>query len=581
LTAGNPVGMTNTLAPAGVTNGLFIVTLDFGVGVFNGAERWLEIGVRSNGGGAFVTLSPRQKLTAAPYAIIAGNLTGTLPATQLGGTLPSAQFGGTYSNTVTFNNAANSFAGNGEGLTNVNAAKLGGLSPAQFWQLGGNNVAAGQFLGSTNNQPLELKINGRRGLRLEPGLFNGPNVIGGYEGNVAGTGTAGATIGGGGAGFYSGASFSNRVDANFGTIGGGRANTIQPSAEDATLGGGNQNTIESGAARATLSGGGRNLIQGGAYDATLSGGIFNTIGSNATHAKIGGGYQNSIGSEAALATVCGGRFNRIGGSSSTIGGGESNTIEATAGYGVISGGRLNSIHSGAYAMIGGGLRNTVRTNAECTTLSGGVDNLIDREAHYATIPGGRENTAAGQYSLAAGHRAKAAHQGAFVWADSNNSDFVSTNADSFSARCVGGARFVSGIDGDGNPLAGVRLAIGGGSWSTLSDLNAKENLQPIDAGKVFQKLIALPLATWNYKAQGTFVRHMGPTAQDFAAAFGVGEDNTTITTVDADGVALAAIQGLNQKLTDELKSRDAENAELKQRLEILEQWMKQKHGGAE
>ncbi len=60
-------------------------------------------------------------------------------------------------------------------------------------------------------------------------------------------------------------------------------------------------------------------------------------------------------------------------------------------------------------------------------------------------------------------------------------------------------------------------------------------------------------------------------AQDFKAAFGLGETDKGICTVDADGVALAAIQGLNQKLTEELKRRDAENAELNQRLTALEQ----------
>ena len=68
---------------------------------------------------------------------------------------------------------------------------------------------------------------------------------------------------------------------------------------------------------------------------------------------------------------------------------------------------------------------------------------------------------------------------------------------------------------------------------------------------------------------------MGPMAQDFYAAFGLGSGDTTITSLDPDGVALAAIQGLNQKLTEELKRRDRENAELKTRLEKLEGRLKQ------
>lgn len=65
-----------------VTNGLFTVTLDFG-NQFPGAPRWLAMSVRTNGAGAFTTLAPRQAITATPYAITAGNITGTLPAGQL------------------------------------------------------------------------------------------------------------------------------------------------------------------------------------------------------------------------------------------------------------------------------------------------------------------------------------------------------------------------------------------------------------------------------------------------------------------------------------------------------------------
>ena len=58
-----------------VTNGLFTTVIDFGTGVFNGNPRWLEIGVQTNGGTAFTTLTPRQQLTATPYAVLAGDVT--------------------------------------------------------------------------------------------------------------------------------------------------------------------------------------------------------------------------------------------------------------------------------------------------------------------------------------------------------------------------------------------------------------------------------------------------------------------------------------------------------------------------
>jgi N-acetylneuraminic acid mutarotase len=85
------VGNTTTNMAVGVTNGLFTVTLDFG-SQFPGAARWLEIGVRTNGGGDYVTLSPRQPLTAAPYAIAAGNVTGPIDGGSIVvGTITSTQ----------------------------------------------------------------------------------------------------------------------------------------------------------------------------------------------------------------------------------------------------------------------------------------------------------------------------------------------------------------------------------------------------------------------------------------------------------------------------------------------------------
>ena len=124
LAAGSPVGATNTLAAVGVTNGLFTATLDFG-NQFPGAPRWLEMAVRTNGGASVYTvLTPRTPLLAMPYAITASNLTGTVSASQLTGILASSQLSGTYSGAVTLNSAANSIAGNGSGLTSLNAANV-------------------------------------------------------------------------------------------------------------------------------------------------------------------------------------------------------------------------------------------------------------------------------------------------------------------------------------------------------------------------------------------------------------------------------------------------------------------------
>jgi photosystem II stability/assembly factor-like uncharacterized protein len=134
VTDGNPVSLALTNSPTAVSNGLFAVNLDFGPGIFTGLNRWLDIGVRTNGStSAFIILSPRQLLTPVPYAIFANtasNLSGSLPSSQLAGTLPASAFAG-YTNTVSLTNSGNlfggTFSGNGGGVTNVNVTNLTGV----------------------------------------------------------------------------------------------------------------------------------------------------------------------------------------------------------------------------------------------------------------------------------------------------------------------------------------------------------------------------------------------------------------------------------------------------------------------
>jgi hypothetical protein len=115
-------------------------------------------------------------------------------------------------------------------------------------------------------------------------------------------------------------------------------------------------------------------------------------------------------------------------------------------------------------------------------------------------------------------------------------------------------------------VAGVQVPAGGGSWASISDRNVKEHLASVDKLQFLARVLALPITTWNYKTQVASIRHIGPMAQDFFAAFNVGEDDKHITDIDEGGVALAAIQGLNQKLEEEMKNKDAEIASLRAQL---------------
>ena len=116
-----------------------------------------------------------------------------------------------------------------------------------------------------------------------------------------------------------------------------------------------------------------------------------------------------------------------------------------------------------------------------------------------------------------------------------------------------------------------------GVWTSVSDRNAKENFTAIEPAAVLAKVVALPITEWNYKVDRNGVKHLGPVAQDFHAAFGLGDSERAIGSVDEDGVALAAIQGLNQKverMNAVLRQRTDENELLRQRLLELERMVR-------
>jgi Chaperone of endosialidase len=131
-----------------------------------------------------------------------------------------------------------------------------------------------------------------------------------------------------------------------------------------------------------------------------------------------------------------------------------------------------------------------------------------------------------------------------------------------------GNRFVVLNDGtvetSGNVIAkGVTL---------VSDRNAKTNFSSINSLEVLNKVVQLPVSRWNYKSDDSSLKHVGPMAQDFHAAFGLnGKDDTHVSAVDMQGVAFAAIQGLNQKLETENATLRASLAALEARLSKLEQ----------
>jgi hypothetical protein len=348
--------------------------------------------------------------------------------------------------------------GAGSSIRTINAdgsvvCEVDDSGAANAFVQGGNAFSGQATLGTTNNNPLDIIVNGSRVVQYLPHP-DSPNVIGGHPHNGLTALLSGATIAGGGA-----FADPNKVHSSWSTVGGGARN-------------------------------------------------------EAGNAPIPGD----------------GEF-------ATVGGGDDN------------------LAIGGWSTVAGGFRNTA--SGVMSTVVGG--SLNTASGNYSTVAGGIGNAAPGYFSFAAGSNARANYAGCFVYADVSSGSPTSCFGQSeIVIRGLGGFYFWTAGSSDAT-YSGARLATGTGAWAAYSDRNGKERIQPVNAGDVLEKLVSMPIATWQWKGEPGDIRHMGPMAQDFHRAFGLGDSDTQIVTVDADGVALAAIQGLNAKV--EIQAREI--AELK------------------
>ncbi|HOW68718.1 MAG TPA: tail fiber domain-containing protein [Candidatus Paceibacterota bacterium] len=579
---GTQVGGDISLKSQPIVNGLFNATLDFGQGVFNGQARWMEIAVRKTPMLGFqlpyVTLTPRQAILPIPYAMYAQHIDAGGVASALPLNLTPTSIGTKSGDTFEL------YAGSMRTLrTDQEANWVGGF---------GKNSITDSVKGAT--------ISGGGGMTGGLIPYSHPNQI---AANFA-------SIGGG---------WGNQIKdgAAAATIGGGENNSIAPGSQHATLGGGFENAVGSDVVGGTIAGGRNNILGSEAWDATIGGGNTNVISANAGASTVAGGWRNRIGTNTTAATVGGGKDNVILGSANyaTIGGGLFNNISVEAEAGTIAGGSANYV-SGKYGFAAGYQARAEHSGSFVwSDASGRVAKSLESNQFMIQAANGVVLNADTRLRFGGSWGQKIELMGSSWWGIGTQPGIVYFRSGPTLSPGNGFAWYVSGQHSDSSYDPGaegywlMRLNFqenvpqlckggvldtifgtgdaftGGQAWLDLngsmhvagaiqaaalcesSDRNLKEKIVPADTEALLNKVLSLPISEWSFVHQSA--RHIGPMAQDFSAAFKVGYDDKHITTVDADGVALAAIQGLNQKLEEKNAALEKEIAELKETVATL------------
>jgi hypothetical protein len=265
--------------------------------------------------------------------------------------------------------------------------------------------------------------------------------------------------------------------------------------------------------------------------------------------------------------------------------------------GGISGTQWDAANIGEYSVAIG---QDVRASAANATAFG----LRATAAQVTSFAVGEDVTASGASSVAMGYHAHTnARSGSFVFSDRSSVDSLRAGVNhSANWRVSGGFRvFTSSnlstgvtiqsgasVSNWGQSNAVISTSTGaylstGGAWTNASSVDLKHMFAQVEGEDILMRLRSVPVSTWSYRAESNEVRHLGPTAQAFRAAFGLGSDARSIASVDADGVALAGVKALDARTTTQqarIQALERENAalrtettELRTRLEAIERML--------
>jgi hypothetical protein len=264
--------------------------------------------------------------------------------------------------------------------------------------------------------------------------------------------------------------------------------------------------------------------------------------------------------------------------------------------GGINGTQWDAANIGNYSVA---LGQNVRASGD-NAVALGVRSTAANGSSFAV---GEDNTASGYGSVAMGYHAHTnARRGSFVFGDNitgGTQDSVRaemagqavwrlscgmriyTNQALTTGVAFGGPAVNSTVCGSSNYYgqAGAMISTSTGAylstsgvWTNTSDVNRKHLFETVHGEDVLARLRGMPIRSWSYRVDDASVRHLGPTAQDVRASFGLGADELTIGTVDADGVALAAAQALEARTATQearIEALERENATLRQENAVL------------
>ncbi len=436
--------LTNTAIS--LSAGELTVTLDFGAGVFSGAPRWLEIGVRTNGSIApYSILTPRQMITPAPYAVqslSASNLLGYVADNQLSANIARVNGNPSFIGAVSFNPLLGSpFKVNNAALvTNLNADFLDGLHSTAFAATGHVHSAADINSGTlgdprlSSNVPLLNRGQTFTTSNTFAGVLTATNatnvIVGSFSGNGAGLGNLAAVN-------LTGVIGESLLPANVPRLSSNQtftgAVTFNPASGPPLRV--NSTTLVTN-------------LNADALDGLGAGAFWNVGGNGGT---TNGNFLGTVDNQALDLRVNNQRGLRLepnATGANLIGGSAANQV-TNAGAAIVAGG-LNNVAGGNFAVVAGGINNFA--GAPSATVGGGLGNAATNTA--ATVPGGAANLAGGPFSFAAGQKAQALHDGAFVWSDNSSATaFTSTAPNTVIFRAAGGV----GI-GTNNPQSALHVA---------------------------------------------------------------------------------------------------------------------------